>query len=94
MVKYLIFGVYLLRSGFLVESLKSNKNLQKRSLVLTLEFSNVNSPNIIKIYSPNTATNMSLVDVRKNICTALLPGSPITLEPLGNQVSVYSCKSP
>ena len=47
-------------------------------------------------HSRNTATNMFLVNVKKNICTAVLldPPNNCILEALGNQVSVYSCKSP
>ena len=38
MIKNLIFGVYLLISGFLVEILKANKNQQKGSLILQCSF--------------------------------------------------------
>ena len=38
MIKNLKFGVYLLISDFLVESLKANKNKEKRSLILQYSF--------------------------------------------------------
>ena len=38
MIKSLIFGVYLLTSGFGVESLKASKNYHKRSLILQYNF--------------------------------------------------------
>ena len=38
MIKNFIFGDYLLISNFPVESLKANKNQQKRSLILQYSF--------------------------------------------------------
>ena len=41
MIQNLIFGVYLLISDFLAESLKANKNRQKRSLILQYRIKNI-----------------------------------------------------
>ena len=38
MTQNLIYGIYLLISDFLVESLKANENQQKRSLILQYSF--------------------------------------------------------
>ena len=86
MIQNLIFGVYLLLLDFLVETLKDNKNYQKRSVILwTVPLKKLTSfyepqfnivKNIIQqenqkpTHFTNFPANMFLVGVRKNICTA------------------------
>ena len=63
MIQNPIFGVYLLISYFLTESLKGIKNYQQRSLILQysfaqkknlIHFTNLNLLNTKKIYTPAT----------------------------------------
>ena len=88
MIQNHIFGVNLLISEFLAESLKANKNGTRFTIRFCsknlIHFTNLDSINIAKIYSRNTAknlthftnfpANMFLVGARKNICTVSFLG--------------------
>ena len=79
MIQNLIFGVCLLTSDFLAESLKANKNEQKNHLFYnTVSLKKPHSfyqPQLTQHYKnifPHifTVKNMFLVGARKKICTA------------------------
>ena len=68
MIQNLIFGVHLLISDFLAESLKANKNWQKRSLILQYRIKNILSQHSQNLtHLTNFPWNIFLVGVKKNI---------------------------
>ena len=77
MIKNLTFGVYLIISDFPVESLKTNKNQQKKSLILQYIFTQETSlilgtstnATLQKIYSQHSQKHVSCWCQKKH-CTA------------------------
>ena len=86
MIRNFIFGIYLLISDLLEESLKTNENLLKISAILQYRFAQkislilrTSTHSILKrIYSRNTTKNMFLVVVRKKYLHCTISRCPRT----------------
>ena len=90
MIKNLVFGVYLLISDFLVESLKANKNYQKyHSFYNTVQLKKPHS-----FYEPQLTQHCKKYSPVTQVKTSFWLLSEKTIGSVAKQMFVYSCKSP
>ena len=74
MIQNLLFGIYLLISGFLLESLTANKNEQKDHLYCNIvslkkrHFTNLNSLNIIVNIYPQQPKTLLPLQIFQQTC--------------------------